>query len=59
VKERDDLEEKAHEVLQLGRGMAEEKQFDEEKEQDYVPRMDDLDNRINMLMQWPENEQNR
>jgi len=53
------IESGVHSVTSLGRRMLEDGQFNDDKEQEYVDRMNDLEKRMKMLIDWPDGEQNR
>ena len=54
VKERDDVEDDVYRVVSLGRDMLEDERFSDDNEQEYIDRMDDLERRMKMLMDWPD-----
>jgi hypothetical protein len=59
VKERSDLQVKTQGVVSLGRGMSEDKLLDRKKEQNFMNRIDRLEQRMTSMMDWPFGEQTR
>jgi len=53
MKERNDVEKQVYAVLNLGRGMIEDKFFDEEKEKEYQHRIDNLERATKLLVLRP------
>lgn len=50
---------KAFVAVDLGRDLIREKQIDQDKEGEFIKRMDELETKIQLIMMWPIKELNK